>query len=231
MQTPKIHLLCGLLCDQTVWQPVIPHLPADHAIRIFNFYGFDSITAMAESVLQADEGPFVLIGHSMGARVALEIAKLAPQRVQKLALLDTGIHAVKTGEAEKRYALLSAAQQYGMSHLLQNWLMPMLAPANRNNCELIEPLSDMILRTDTNVFSQQIKALLNRPDAQSALAAITCPLLLGVGEHDEWSPPAQHQTMQQIAPHAQLHVFSGCGHMAPFEQGGQVGRILADWLV
>lgn len=231
MRMPKIYFLCGLLCDKTIWQRIIRAMDIPYDIRIFDFYAFNDITAMAESVLHADDGPFILVGHSMGARVALEAARLAPRRLIKLALLDTGIHAVKNGEAEKRYALLEAAKQHGMAYLVTNWLLPMLAETNRHHTELIRPLADMVLRTNTEIFARQIRALLNRPDAASALAAVDCPVLLGVGREDEWSPVEQHEAMQRIAPHAQLHVFPDCGHMAPFEQAALVGKVLQQWLL
>lgn len=230
MQKPLICLLSGVMCDQTVWRPAAAVLARFGNVRIFDFFRFDDICAMARSVLQDSGTPLILIGHSMGARVALHAAWLAPERVRALALLDTGIHPPRPGEAEKRHALLDGARTHGRGYLTEHWLLPMLAPANRRRADMVGPLAEMIGAAGTGVLAGHTRALLNRPDAGTALASVRCPLFLGVGEHDEWSPPTQHAAMQQAAPHARLHLFAGCGHMAPFEDGQAVGAALADWL-
>lgn len=226
----KMYLLSGLLCDATVWEKQIPFFAEQYDVHTFDFIGFDDLTKMAEHVLAHSDEPFVLIGHSMGARVALEVTCLAPARVLKLALLNTGVHAVKEGEAEKRYALIDHAKQQGMAYLIDHWLMPMLAEHNRQQTEIIEPLSEMVLRATPELFQKQIDGLLNRPDAVSSLKNVSCPLLLGAGAHDTWAPVTQHQDMQKLAPQAQLVIFAEGGHMSQFEDAGTVNQALLEWL-
>ena len=97
-----LYLLPGLLCDQVVWTHQMQGVADLAEPDVPGFYGFDSILEMAQSVLAKAPPRFSLAGHSMGARVALEIVRIAPQRVERLALLDTGTHAVRPGEQEKR---------------------------------------------------------------------------------------------------------------------------------
>ena len=229
----KIYLLCGLLCDATVWQHQAAALSHHFDVESIDFQGWDSLTKMAEHVLSRDpeEREFILAGHSMGARVALEVYRLAPQRVEKLILLDTGTHPLREGETEQRMALLDAVRKNGMPYLIQHWLMPMLAEAHRTQPEIVQPLTHMVLRFSVDDFTAQLQALIHRPDAASVLNQIRCPLLLGVGEHDRWSPISQHLAMQQAVPHAQFAVFPDAGHMAPFETPYSVNNILLKWLV
>ena len=86
MTTMSLLLLPGLMCDATFWQPLVCILPG----QVVDYGDADSITAMAEVVLAATPAGFVVAGHSMGGRVALEVARLAPERVQKIILMDTG---------------------------------------------------------------------------------------------------------------------------------------------
>ena len=227
----KIYLLCGLLCDTTVWQHQAAALAPYFDVETFSFQGFDNLTAMAEHVLAQGSDSFILAGHSMGARVALEICRLAPQRVEKLILLDTGIHPLKAGETEKRAALVKAAEENGMPYLIKHWLMPMLAENHRTQPDIMQPLAQMVLRFTPEDFAKQIHALVHRPSAATVLHGIRCPLLLGVGELDAWSPVTQHTAMQEIAPHAELAVFPQAGHMAPFETPQTVNRSLLQWLL
>ena len=229
----KIYLLCGLLCDATVWQYQTAALSPHFDVEAVGFQGWDNLTKMAEHVLSLDtsENQFIVAGHSMGARVALEIYRLAPQRVEKLILLDTGTHPLREGEIEQRMALLDAVRKNGMPYLIQHWLMPMLAEAHRTQPEIVQPLTDMVLRYSADDVAAELQALIHRPDAASVLNQIRCPLLLGVGEHDQWSPVSQHLTMQQAVPHAQLTIFTDAGHMAPFETPHSVSNTLLEWLV
>ena len=226
----KLYLLCGLLCDATVWQKQVPILSKMYDVKVFDFLGFDDLTAMAKHLLADAQEPFVLIAHSMGARVALEVMRLAPERVLQLALLDTGVHGVKEGEAEKRHALLTQAQEQGIAYLVDAWLMPMLAPAKRLDNGITEPLVQMILNAKVEHFAKHIHALLNRPDTQAGLNNIDCDVLLGVGLQDTWSPVSQHEAIKQLVPQAQLVIFDEGGHMAPFEDAERVNQALLQWL-
>lgn len=223
-----LFLLPGLLCDEYVWRPQIAGLSVP--CRVADFRGFDSLTAMAQSVLDQAPQRFAVAGHSMGGRVALEIMRLAPKRVTKLALLDTGIHPTRPGEAEKRQVLVDLADQKGMNALAKAWLPPMVHPDRTNDQALMAPLTAMVERMTPEIFSKQIRALLNRRDAAPVLPTIACPTLVAVGRQDGWSPVEQHQQIADIIPGAKLVVFEECGHMSTVESPEAVTAALKDWL-
>ena len=87
-KTP-LALLPGLLCDAALWQPQVDGLSDIADCWVADFTSQESIAAMAESVLAAMPERFALAGLSMGGYVALEIMATAPERVTRLALLDT----------------------------------------------------------------------------------------------------------------------------------------------
>jgi len=228
--TQSVLMLSGLLCDDTVWNGLTPALASDVSIHLRDFRGFDDLGRMAESVL-ADAPPrFALVGHSMGARVALEIYQRAPQRVERLALLDTGVHPAKPGEAAGRQRLIELAQVEGMTALAREWLPPMVHPAFATDPRVMQPLVAMVERMTPAIYVQQVRALLNRPDARALLPTISCPTLIGVGREDRWSPLEQHQEMAAQIPQAHLEIFERSGHMAPYEAPDQVANALRAWL-
>ncbi len=228
MKQPLL-LLSGLLCDATVWSD-IPERLADVAdVRVLSFRGFNSIPAMAEHVLASGPERFALAGHSMGGRVALEVMRTAPQRVCGLALLNTGVHAVRDGEAQSRSHLLRLAHEQGMSALAAEWLPPMMA-AGLRRAELMPRLRAMVERSTPDSYAGQITALLNRPEAMAVLPTIGVPTLLLSGSEDTWSPVSQHETMRRRIPHATLFEVHGVGHMAPFERPDAVAVALREWL-
>ena len=115
----------------------------------------DSISVMAEDCLSLAQGPFKVAGHSMGARVAMEMARIAPERIEHLILLDTGIHPLKKDEPEKREAIVRFAHENGMQALAERWLPGMVYEPNRRNKELMQGLTDMVLRHDPDLHERQ----------------------------------------------------------------------------
>ncbi len=219
-------LIPGLLCDAFTWAPVLGQIEAEVA----DLSTQDSIPQMARDCLDRYPGPLRVAGHSMGARVAMEMAHLAPERIERLALLDTGIHPLKEGETAKREEIVRFAYENGMEALAARWLPPMVYEANQQNAALMQGLTDMVLRKTPDLHARQINALVHRPDAASYLATITCPVLLVVGRQDQWSPVAQHEDMLRLLPDARLEVIENAGHFAQVEQPEAVARLLADFL-
>jgi len=223
-----IVLIPGLLCDETVWKPLLTKLRG--AVSVADLSSQDSLTQMAEDLLRDHPGELIVAGHSMGARVAMEMARLAPERITRLALLDTGIHPLKAGEKAKRDEIVEFAHANGMKALAERWLPGMVHAPNRENQTLMQSLTDMVLAKDPDLHQRQITALVNRVDASAYLASISCPVLLMVGEQDQWSPIAQHEDMLRLLPNARLEIIADAGHFAPVEQPEKVARLLAEFL-
>src|SRR6204780_4058007 len=121
----SVAFLSGLLCDETFWSDIPQRLAGVAEIQVVSFRGFSSIPAMAQHVLDIAPQHFAVAGHSMGGRVALEIMRAAPRRITGLALLNTGVHAVRDGEPQSRSHLLRVAYERGMSALAAEGLPPM----------------------------------------------------------------------------------------------------------
>ena len=224
----RIILIPGLLCDATVWQPLLSKL--DNGASVADLSTQDNLTQMAQDCLDAYPGQLTVAGHSMGARVAMEIARLAPERVERLALLDTGIHPLRDGEVEKRDEIVRFTYDSGMEALAKRWLPGMVFEPNRDDAPMMLVLTDMVLRKTPDLHARQITALVDRPDASAYLAEITCPVLLIVGRQDQWSPVSQHQDMLNLLPNARLEIIEDAGHFSPLEQPETVSRILAEFM-
>ena len=228
-------LLPGLMCDRAVWEIQMQALsPIAHsAVPVWD--RLDSITAMAERVLeQAPSERFAIAGHSMGGRVALEVMRLAPQRVSHLGLLNTGYKPLASGEAgarerEGRMALVALAREQGMRAMGRQWARGMVHP-DRIDTPLFDAVLDMLERSDVDQFAAQQKALLARPDALPVLATIRVPTLVLTGEQDGWSGPATHREMHEAIPGSQLVLVPQCGHMSTLERPDVIGDALARWL-
>jgi pimeloyl-ACP methyl ester carboxylesterase len=230
MQKPTLVLVPGLLCDETVWQPVVDRFGKDLPIVIGDCSTQDSITRMAKDTLDAAQGDLHVAGHSMGARVALEMVRLAPERIKKLALIDTGVHPRREGEEAKRQVMLDLADEKGMRALADQWLPPMVHPDRHDDTKLMGMLIAMVERMSPELHHRQITALLNRPAAMAGLEDITCPTTLIVGRQDVWSPVEQHEAMLPHLRNANLEIIEDAGHFAPVEQPEAFVATIGKWL-
>lgn len=218
-------LIPGLLCDGVCWRPVTDRMHA----YVADVTSQDRIEAMAVDCLAIAEGPLEVAGHSMGARVAMEMARIAPGRVRRLALLNTGIAPLKDGEAESRADIVAYANEHGMQALAERWVPPMVYEPNQTP-EIMQSLTDMVLRKTPEIHERQIHALVTRPDARAYLPQIECPTLVMVGRQDEWSPVSRHERMLELLPNARLEIIEDAGHFAPIEQPDAVADILVPFL-
>lgn len=222
-------LLPGLLCDARIW----PRSALELTVPVNAPMGYrsaDTLAKMAAIALENAPERISVLGHSMGARVALEIVRQAPERIERLALVSTGVHAPKPGEAAARQALLDLGRSDGANALVDRWLPPMVAPTSRNDSALIDPLRAMCVQSGVDTFAAQINALLTRPPVEDVLASIACPTLVLVGSEDEWSPPAQHRAIADAIPGAELVVVEGSGHMLPAEAPQAFTDAVRRWL-
>lgn len=215
-------LIPGLLCDATVWQPVLGRMSA----KVADLSTQSSIGQMAQDCLDRVSGQLNVAGHSMGARVAIEMVRRAPERIERLVLMDTGVHPLKDGEPEKRGEIVTYAHDHGMEALADRWLPGMV---HRQTPELMGRLRDMVVRMDPDLHERQITALVGRPRAAEVLPTITCPVLLIVGRQDQWSPVSQHEEMLDLLSNGRLEIVDNAGHFAPVEQPEQVADLVVNF--
>lgn len=235
MPADSLVLVPGILCDDAIWRPQVAALQASVDIQVARHGMADSLGAMASAILAAAAPRFALAGHSMGGRVALEVFALAPERVTRLALLDTGYEGLPGGaagarEGQGRMRLLDIAQREGMRAMAQAWSRGMVHPRRLADTALMNTIIDMIDRATPEQYAAQIRALLARPDRSELLAKIGVPTLVLCGHEDSWSPVAQHRKLAaQIAGSVFVDV-PDCGHMSPLEQPDAITEALRAWL-
>jgi pimeloyl-ACP methyl ester carboxylesterase len=231
----RLVLVPGLMCDSTVWRHAMATLELSATTWVANVHEFDRIETMARALLaQAPWGRFAIAGHSLGARIALEVFRMAPERVERLALLDTGWQALPDGaagdeERRRRYELVALARRKGMVAVARRWLPGMLHPRQLGSA-LHRELAAMVERCSPDAFAAQVEALLARPDAGTLLDSVDRPTLVLCGRDDAWSPLAHHEEIALRIRGARLVVVEDCGHMSTVEQPSAVTAALADWL-
>lgn len=227
-QKHALILAPGLTCDAAVWQAQVTGLSDIADIQIADTLSDDSITAMANRLLESAPDLFALAGFSMGGYVALEVMRIAPERITHLALLNTSAKAEAAGHDAVRKAAVQTAHARGFEKVLRGSLGLLLhkdaAP------EIGDEVVSMALRVGLDTFEHQQIAIMGRPDAHPTLPSITVPTLILVGAEDLTTPPYYAEEMAATIPQSHLRILENCGHMSTMEQPDSVNQALREWL-
>jgi len=178
----------------------------------------DSMAAIARRILASAPPRFALAGHSMGGYLALEVMRQAPDRVAKLALLDTAARADTPEQTERRRQQIAIAAGGKMQAIVDLQFPNLVHPARRTDAALRRACDLMAEETGAQAFIRQQNAIIGRPDSRPSLAAIRCPAMILVGEQDAVTPLERSQEMAAAIPGARLVVVPECGHMCVLEQ-------------
>lgn len=228
-KTP-LALLPGLLLDASFWKHQVAGLAEVADIRVADFTSQDSVGAMAESVLAAMPERFALCGLSMGGYVAQEVMRRAPERVERLALLDTKARPDDPAATARRRGLIELAQKGEFKGVTPR-LLPLLIHESRlGDGALTGHILAMAEAIGRDAFLRQQKAILDRPDFRPLMATIRCPTLVLCGRQDQLTPVEAHLEMAAGIADARLVVIEDCGHLPPLEQPERTNAELRAWL-
>jgi pimeloyl-ACP methyl ester carboxylesterase len=224
-------LLPGLLCDADLWAHQATHLAGLAGISIPDLTGAEAIDDLADAVLAAAPERFALAGLSMGGYVALAILRKAPERVDRLALLNSSARADTREQSRRRRGLIALARRgkfKGVTPRLLPWLVH---PDRLEEPALVDPIMAMAERVGTEAFIRQERAILGRPDSRHRLAEIACPALVVAGRQDALTPVELAEEAAALLPRARLAIIEDCGHLSTMERPQAVTALLRDWLV
>jgi pimeloyl-ACP methyl ester carboxylesterase len=223
-------LIPGLTCSARLYAGQIPALWRFGPVMVADHTRDDSMAAIARRILAVAPPRFALVGLSMGGYIAFEIMRQAPDRVAKLALLDTGARAEAPEQTERRKVVIALAKS-GRYAEVPNIAFPLYVHRNRHNdAGLKQTVRVMAEETGVDAFLRQQQAIITRPDSRPGLGAIKCQTLVLVGDGDEATPPELAREIAGAIGGARLGVIPACGHLSTLEQPEKVTAALLDWM-
>jgi len=224
-------LVPGLLCDAALWTHQTTHLRDLADMTVVDVSGQDSMAAMAEAVLeQAPSGAFALAGLSMGGYVAHEILRQAPERVERLALLDTSARADSAEQTSRRRGLLELSAKGRFKGITPSLLPLYLHESRLNDEALTEAVIGMADRIGKDGFLRQQHAIMNRIDSRPFLPAYDMPTVVICGRQDLATPLEVNEEMAALIPGARMVAVEDCGHLSTMERPEAVTAVLRYWL-
>jgi pimeloyl-ACP methyl ester carboxylesterase len=205
-----------------LWR-VGPVLIADHTRD-------DSISAIARRILRVAPARFALVGLSMGGYIAFELLRQAPERIARVALLDTSARADAPEQSAMRRVQMTLASQGRLAEVVEQQFPRLVHREHRADAVLRQVFTLMAEDVGAAGFIRQQTAILGRADSRPTLGSIHCPTLVLVGEGDELTPPERAAEIAAAIPGARLTTVPQSGHMSTLEQPDEVTRALLEWL-
>ncbi|HEX4408332.1 MAG TPA: alpha/beta fold hydrolase [Xanthobacteraceae bacterium] len=225
-----IVLIPGLTCTPRLYAEQIPALWQFGSVTVADHRRDDSMAAIAKRILAAAPQRFALAGLSMGGYIAFEIMRQAPERVAKLALLDTGARGDTAEQTARRQTVIALAKE-GRYAEVPDIAFPVYVHRDRHGDEALKAIvRTMAAETGAEAFLRQQQAIIGRPDSRPGLGAIRCPTLVLVGEGDMATPPELAQEIAAGIPGSRLVVVPGSGHLSTMEKPEAVTEALVEWL-
>ena len=230
MHKEPLVFLPGMMCDIRLFEHQLNELAADRSVIFATITQGTTIAEIATSVLRDAPAKFALAGLSMGGIVAMEILRLAPERLTKLALMDTNPLAETSKVAAGREPQIIKAKTGKMLEVIRDEMKPNYLAPGAKRLEVLNLVMDMALKLGPDVFIRQSRALQKRVDQQATLRRAKLNTLVLCGEFDSLCPPKRHELMSQLVPNARLEVIEGAGHLPTLEQPLATTKALRTWL-
>ena len=217
-----IVLIPGLLATPRLYAEQIPELwrlgPVTVAVHTWD----DSMTAIARRILESAPSRFALVGLSMGGYIAFELLRLAPERILKLALLDTSARPDAPEQSDQRRAQVALARSGRLGEVADLQFPRLVHRMHQGDESLRRIVRTMTEEVGVEGFARQQEAIIARADSRPSLAGIRCPTLVLVGDGDVLTPPALATEIAQGIPAARLVTVLESGHLSTLEQPRRV---------
>jgi pimeloyl-ACP methyl ester carboxylesterase len=228
--TMPILLVPGLAESPRIFAPVAPALWRLGPVTVANHIRDDTIGAIARRILAEAPPRFALAGHSMGGYIAFEIMRQAPQRVAKLALINTQARPDTPEATARRRGQIARAQAGDYHAVLDELFAGFVHPSRREETSLHKLVHDMGDDIGPEAFVRQQTAVIGRADSRPSLAWIRCPTLVLSGDQDNTIPNSLSVEMADGIHHAKLIILPSCGHLPQVEQPQATADALVEWL-
>ena len=221
----------GMMCDERIFSPQIEALSQNLEVTIADISNFSSVRELASDVLKKAPKKFSLLGHSMGGIVAMEIYSQAPNRIEKLILMDTNPKAELDEVKLKREPQIREVNNGKLLEVMRDEMKPNYLAESENKRSVLNVCMDMALTLGPDVFINQSRALQSRLDQQNTIQSIKIPVLILCGSEDKLCPVERHEMMHNMITDSDLKIINNAGHMPTLEQPRETTEVIKEWLM
>lgn len=225
-----IILVPGLICSAEIFAAQAVALWPYGPVTIASTLEGATMAEIAGAILREAPPRFALAGISMGGYLSFEIMRQAPERVVKLALLDTSARPDTPEATTMRRERVARARAGEYEAVIRESMPTVVHPDNVGRADILATNLRMARDVGVEGFARQQDAIIARPDSRPGLAAIKVPTLVLVGEADKLTPPEVAQEIVAGIAGCRLVTVAGAGHSTPLEQPEAVSAALVAWI-
>lgn len=223
-------LVPGLACSPRIYDPQIPALWRQGPVFLANHARGGDMATIARRILAEAPLRFALAGHSMGGYIILEMFRQAPERVARLALLNTSARPETPEASDRRRDLIAEVKAGGYHKVMEGLFGKFVHPSRAYDADLRKIVFDMADDVGPDAFVWQLEAIMTRADSRPTLAQIKCPTLVLTSDTDNMVPVEASVEMAAAIPGAKFVKIPDCGHLPQLEKPDAMSEALLDWL-
>ncbi len=226
----QLNLIPGVLCDETLFNKVIPNLNQNIATTRHSIAHFTSISDAVDSLNQNIDEPTFLLGFSLGGWVAETYARKHPNKTLGLILVSTPNSPI---ESKSEMAMSAVCQQLkNEPRSLENVLNESIKYYFDQSVigEIIQEYKSMATRVGAKSAIAQYQILINQKKRLAAPTDKNLPILLIHGNSDQRANMAQQEQLMQIYPQATITSIAHSGHFVPLEKPQAMAQAINDFL-
>jgi len=229
MSTPIV-LVPGLNCTAECYAGQIPALWQFGSVQVADHKRGSTMAEIAAAILGDAPPRFALAGFSMGGYIVFEMLRQEPERITRLALIDTMARLDTPERLQKRHDAIRLAQAGKHRQIVAANYAESVHPQNARDAAIRETSIRMAVENGPEVYIRQQQAIITRPDSLPLLPTIRVPTTIIVGVADTITPVADSRIMADTIPNAELVMIAGAGHMSPTEQPAAAAAALVGWM-
>lgn len=222
--------LPGMMCDFRVFGAQMADLGRDVAVTVGPTTQGERIEEIASNLLDQLPHKFALAGVAMGGVVAMELLRRAPDRVARIALINSNSLAETPQSAADFEPLIIKLRSGKLEEALQGLLPPENLSPGPGRAQIMAEIVEMAANVGPEAIVRQVRAMQRRRDYQSVLRRCKVPALVMCGKHDGQTPIKRHAFMAELIPYAELSVIENAGHLPTLESPEETNAALRAWL-
>jgi len=226
----QLLLIPGLVCDAQVWRHQANYLADIAHIAIPPVDQSETMVDMAKNVLFVAPRQFAVAGFSMGGYIALEMLRQAPERITRLALLDTTARDDTKVKARARIDAIDACEKGQFADVIQG-MIPILLHPDHQKTPLTDFVPKMAARVGSDAFVRRHQAMQSRKDSRKLISSCDISVRAICGRQDAMCSLEEHEEIADLARYGRISIIEECGHMTILERPHAATALLRDWLI
>lgn len=228
-------LISTLKENYLVIVPDIPGYNRDCTVGENELFVAGSIHEMAKAMIavirSSDLKEVIVLGHSMGGYIALEMQYINSGLVKGLGLLHSTANVDNNEKREARLKTIDFLERYEAGTFIKSTVVNLFGSAiTEKEPDTLSNFYEAVGYINEKILTANINAMLNRRQQLETIAKSEFPVLFIIGEEDKAVPVADVFVQTTLGLQSFVHLLPKCGHMGMIESPEVFNKAVKDYL-